>query len=74
MSGSYVKSSAIHKSFNRAINLHATSNFEIRDNVAYNIMGHAYFLETGAEVFNVLSGNLGAVVVRKLIFFEFMRN
>ena len=39
MTGSYVRSCAIHRSFNRAVNIHGTHNVLIEHNVAYNIMG-----------------------------------
>lgn len=38
MSMSYVRSSSIHYSFNRAINIQACDNLTIEDNVFYNIM------------------------------------
>lgn len=59
MEGSYVKANSIHHSFQRAVTTHQTINWEVRDNVAYDVMGHAYFLEDGTEKFNTLSGNLG---------------
>ena len=37
------------------------------DNVAYNIMGHAFFFEAGDEVMNTFSGNLGVRVLSMLI-------
>ena len=49
MSGSYVKSCGIHRSFNRAVNIHATHNILVENNVAYDIMGGAFFLEDGVE-------------------------
>jgi hypothetical protein len=62
MSGSYVKECAIHESFNRATNLHATNNVLIDTNVIYNIMGGAYFLEDGIEIGNVFKNNLAVFV------------
>lgn len=38
MSMSYVKSCSIHYSFNRAINIQASSYINIENNVIYNIM------------------------------------
>ena len=35
-------------------------HFKILDNVCYDCLGHAYFLEDGAEKYTVLEGNLGA--------------
>ncbi len=45
MDGSYVKSNSIHNSFQRACTTHETDYWEMRDNVAYDVMGHAYFVE-----------------------------
>jgi hypothetical protein len=36
----------------------------VRDNVAYDITGHAYFVEDGTETNNYLTGNLGVFVRR----------
>ena len=49
MAGSYVKGCAIHNSFNRAVNIHDTHNVLVEHNVAYDIMGGAFFLEDGIE-------------------------
>ena len=38
--------------------------FQLRDNVAFDIFGHAYFLEDGAEKATILEGNLGATIKR----------
>lgn len=61
--GSYVKECAIHKSFNRAVNIHATNYLTIERNVIYDILGGAYFLEDGIEIANTFAYNL-AVFVR----------
>ncbi|CAF1015901.1 unnamed protein product [Rotaria sp. Silwood1] len=63
MNLSYIKSSSIHQTFNRAINIHASHYVTIENNVIYNIMGGAIFLEDGVETGNILNGNL-AVFVR----------
>ena len=63
MSLSYIKSSSIHQTFNRAVNIHATHYLTVENNVIYNIMGGAMFLEDGVEIGNILRGNL-AVFVR----------
>lgn len=64
MEGSYVKANSIHNSFQRACTTHDISNWEVRDNVAFDIQGHAYFVEIGTERYNTISGNLG-ILVRK---------
>ena len=60
---SYVRECAIHESFNRAVNIHATNYVTITRNFIYNILGGAYFMEDGIEIGNVFSYNL-AIFVR----------
>lgn len=62
MPTSYVKECAMHESFNRATNIHATNYVTIESNVIYNIMGGAYFLEDGVEIGNVFKNNLAVFV------------
>lgn len=62
MSGSYVKGCSIHKSFNRAIVIHGTHNVLVDNNVVYDIMGGAIFLEDGIEHGNMLQYNLAVFV------------
>ena len=62
MSGSYVRGCSIHKSFNRAVNVHNTHNVLIEHNVIYDIMGGALFLEDGIETGNVYQYNLAIFV------------
>ena len=63
VTGSYVRGCAFHHTFNRAVTIHAVDNLVVENNVAYNILGHAYFLEDGIEENNVIQDNL-AVFVR----------
>ncbi len=63
MPSSYVRECAIHKSFNRAVNVHASNYVTIERTVIYNIMGGAYFLEDGVEIGTTFKNNL-AVFVR----------
>ncbi|XP_063689847.1 fibrocystin-L-like isoform X2 [Bolinopsis microptera] len=58
VSGSYVKGCAVHHTFNRAVTVHGVNNLLVKDNVAFNNMGHAFFLEDGVEEDNVFDGNL----------------
>jgi hypothetical protein len=60
-SGQFIVSSSIVDSYHRAVTIHQTDRALVKDNVAYNILGHAYFLEDGSERFNVIDGNLGLV-------------
>ncbi|MCX7741618.1 MAG: transmembrane domain-containing protein [Meiothermus sp.] len=62
--GQYIKHTSIHESFNRCITIHGTSGVEVVGNVAYNAVGHCYFLEDGAETQNLLEGNLGLLTRR----------
>lgn len=63
-SGSYVKSSSIHNTYNRCLTIHDTNNVLVEGNVAYNAIGHCYFLEDGAETGNVFERNLGLLTKR----------
>ncbi len=60
-SGSYVRYNSIHHSFNRCLTIHGTHGVLAQSNVAYDTIGHCYFLEDGIETQNVLEGNLGLV-------------
>ena len=62
VSDSYVRGCAIHHTFNRAVTIHAVDKLLVEKNVAYNIMGHAYFLEDGIEQHNIIQDNLGIFV------------
>ncbi|MDX2004291.1 MAG: G8 domain-containing protein [Meiothermus sp.] len=59
VAGQYLRQSSIHQSFNRCVTLHGTSRAEVTGNVAYDALGHCYFLEDGSEIGNRLEGNLG---------------
>ncbi|KAI3389358.1 hypothetical protein SNEBB_007570 [Seison nebaliae] len=58
MAGSYVRATTIRNGFNRAINVHDTHNVMVEHNVAYNIMGGAFFFEDGSEQNNTMQYNL----------------
>ncbi|XP_067833370.1 fibrocystin-L-like [Heptranchias perlo] len=61
---SYVRGCAIHRTFNRAVTIHGTHRLLVENNVAYDVMGGAFFIEDGIEHSNVLQHNL-AVWVRQ---------
>ncbi|KAJ8026005.1 Fibrocystin-L [Holothuria leucospilota] len=63
ITGSYVRGCGIHNTFNRAVTVHGVHGFLVEHNVAYNVMGHAFFLEDGIESGNTLQYNL-AIFVR----------
>ncbi|HLU82299.1 MAG TPA: G8 domain-containing protein, partial [Trueperaceae bacterium] len=60
--GSFIRNSSLHHLFNRCITIHGTNDVLVRGNAAYDTFGHCYFLEDGAELGNVLDGNLGVMV------------
>jgi G8 domain/PA14 domain len=62
--GSYLKGSSLHHTFNRCVTVHGTNRLAVQDNVCHDHLGHGFFLEDGAEVDNVLEGNLGLVTRR----------
>jgi cell migration-inducing and hyaluronan-binding protein len=55
---SFVKDSSIFETYNRCLTIHATQNLLVSRNVAYNNIGHCYFLEDGLETGNKLESNL----------------
>jgi len=57
--GSFVEASSIVHSANRCLTLHGSNGVRVKDNVAYDTIGHCYFLEDGVETGNLLEGNLG---------------
>lgn len=61
VSGSYVRYNSIHHSFNRCFTIHGTHGVHAQGNVAYDTIGHCYFLEDGIEAQNALESNLGLV-------------
>jgi cell surface hyaluronidase len=62
--GQYVKNASISRTFNRCLTVHGTHRLLIQGNVAYDALGHCYFLEDGVETGNVFDGNLGLLTLR----------
>ena len=62
--GSYLRDLSIHHSLNRGVTIHGTDNVVVQRNVAYDVVGHTFFLEDGAETGNLLEDNL-AVLTRR---------
>lgn len=56
--GHFIRNSAIWNSRQRCIVVHGTNGVEVRNNICYDIKGHAIFLEDGVERRNVIEGNL----------------
>lgn len=53
-----MKGCSVHTAFNRAVNLHNTHQVVIENNVVFDVMGGALFLEDGLEQQNVIQYNL----------------
>ena len=47
---SWLRGCSIHGTYSRAVGLHGTQRVMIQNNVAYNVMGHAFFMEVRTEV------------------------
>ncbi|MGL4612284.1 MAG: G8 domain-containing protein [Trueperaceae bacterium] len=60
--GQYIRNSSIHESFNRCVTVHASNGIKVQKNITYDIPGHCFFLEDGAEVDNIIEDNLGIAV------------
>jgi hypothetical protein len=61
--GQYLKGSVAMNTYNRAVTIHGTYDVTLQNNVAYNTMGHTFFLEDGIEQNNWMDGNL-AILTR----------
>ncbi|WP_347331614.1 G8 domain-containing protein [Marinimicrobium locisalis] len=57
--GQFIENSAIHHSYNRCVTVHGTNNVRVENNVAFDHVGHCFFLEDGAETGNQFVSNLG---------------
>ena len=55
---SYIRGNAIHHTYNRACTVHGVHYLTIEGNVAFETMGHAFFIEDAAETKNYLKNNL----------------
>ena len=62
--GNFIENSSIHRSYNRCITVHGTHGIRVEANVAYDAVGHCYFLEDGIERDNFFENNLGLVIRR----------
>jgi len=59
---SYVSDCSVHESFYRGVVVHGTNGTVVTRNVAYDVIGHCYYMESGNEENNEISFNLGAHV------------
>ncbi|MGA8014165.1 MAG: G8 domain-containing protein [Candidatus Acidiferrales bacterium] len=57
--GQYIENSAIHDTYSRCVTVHGTNNVRVENNVAFNTVGHCYFLEDAVETGNQFIHNLG---------------
>lgn len=61
-SKSYFSHNSMYHNYYRCISIHATNFLSVTNNVAYDTIGHCYYLEDGVEENNIVSHNLGAFV------------
>ncbi|GBG35115.1 G8 domain-containing protein DDB_G0286897 [Hondaea fermentalgiana] len=60
---SYLKHSSVYHSFYRCASIHGTNNTLLQDNVAFDVIGHCYYIaEDGVEENSTIAYNLGAHV------------
>ena len=69
---SYIEDCSVHRSYYRSYTIHNTFNLNVTRNVAYDIIGHAFYLESGVEEFNRVEYNLAAFVSFYLSFCLFI--
>ena len=62
MNGSFVRHCSIHHSFNRAITAHGVEEMLFEGVVAFDIQGHAFFVEDGIEIGNRYINNFGVLI------------
>ena len=55
---SYAIGNSIHDSNNRAITIHGVHYLTVKENVAFNVMGHTIFIEDAIESRNFIYHNL----------------
>lgn len=58
-----VRNSALWLSLSRWITVHGTAEAEISNNVGFMTFGSGYFVEDGAELYNIFDHNLGAYAI-----------
>jgi hypothetical protein len=58
---SYARRNSVHRTFNRAFTIHGVHKLRVQFNVAYNTMGHTYFIEDAIETKNIIEYNLAAL-------------
>ncbi|EFA85031.1 MCM family protein [Heterostelium album PN500] len=63
----YVRNSVIHRSFSRCIVLSGTDSLTIKNNYAYDHIGHCFMLHDGMEMWNSFEGNVGVLTKHGLL-------
>jgi len=61
-STSYIEDCSFHRSYNKAVVVHGTNFARVSRNVAYDVIGHAFYLQDGVEEENIIEFNLAAHV------------
>ena len=56
---SYVRNNSIHHTLQRCVTCHGSFGCVIEDNIAFESLGHCYFMEDGVENGTIMTGNLG---------------
>ena len=59
---SFIKNSAIWRSFYRCVSLHGAFFANVSGNVAHDVVGYCYYLEDGVEEQNTISFNLASLI------------
>ncbi len=60
--GDFIRNSVVADSIQRGFVVHGTSGVQVRDNIAYNTVGHSFMVEDGTELGNLLDRNLAVRV------------
>ena len=63
---SYIRGNALHQTYNRACTIHGVHFLRLEENVAYDTMGHTFFIEDAAETRNYLYRNLAMRTQRSM--------
>uniref|UniRef100_A0A0G4G4X5 G8 domain-containing protein n=1 Tax=Chromera velia CCMP2878 TaxID=1169474 RepID=A0A0G4G4X5_9ALVE len=59
---SYFRDMSCYHTYFRCLVVHSTNSTYVEENVAFDVTGHAYYLEAGDEENNIFRWNLGAFV------------
>ena len=62
----YLRYNSIRKTNFRCVTIHASHNIVVDSNVAFDALGHCFYLEDGVEMNNTFSNNLAVWVQPKV--------